>query len=96
MLIELAEKFDVKSFEPFLRKIISLLPPRSSSTTPRPLLVMDNHRVHLAKDFRELLSENFEVCFMPAYSCRFNSIEQLWGTAKQSFRRLLLQGKPLL
>ena len=49
--------------------------------------VLDNAGAHRANANKDFLAENFEVTFMPAYSCRFNSIENVWGLVKQIFRR---------
>ena len=53
----------------------------------RPILVLDNAAAHKANDNDKLLNDNFTVLFMPPYSCRFNSIEHVWGVVKQMFKR---------
>ena len=53
----------------------------------RPILILDNAGAHRANDNKQFLDDNFTVMFMPPYSCRFNSIENVWGMIKQMFRR---------
>lgn len=51
--------------------------------------MLDNLSAH--KKVTPLMQKHFEVLWMPAYSCKFNAIESVWGIAKRSFRRTLLE-----
>ena len=51
----------------------------------KPWIVLDNHKAHHSLICKEILSDNFRTLFLPAYSCRFNSIESLWALMKKLF-----------
>lgn len=57
----------------------------------KPYLVIDNHRAHKAWRVEEFLNKHFNVIWMPAASCEFNSIESVWSMMKNKFRRVIAQ-----
>ena len=55
------------------------------------VLVLDNHRAHHSNKVRDLLADkNVEILFLPAYSCRLNSIETVWAQVKHKWAQLVL------
>ena len=50
----------------------------------KPILVLDNHPAHRGAAL-EVLSKDFVVLYLPAYSCEFNSVEKLWSASKVRF-----------
>ena len=74
-------------FRTFMRQVLGNL----KEGVHRPVLILDNAGAHWARDNYDLLDHNFNVMFMPPYSCRFNSIEHVWGLLKQMFRRRMEQ-----
>ena len=74
--------------EKFLRKLIREL--GSLNIEEKPWLVLDNHRAHFTQQNKRLMALHFRVLPFPSSSCEFNSIEQLWGLIKQSYRKLLV------
>ena len=77
---------DQHSFNQFLQILVT----KKTNLIKKPYLILDNHRAHHAIINRSILNEHFHVLWLPAYSSRFNSIEQVWGIAKISLRRRML------
>ena len=55
----------------------------SLSTRCKPYVILDNAAAHHAHSVKRILKRYFRPMFLPAYSCRFNSIELLWACIKQ-------------
>ena len=67
-------------FEEFIDTMI--VPEIRENLPNKPYLLIDNHPGHKNPILRLKLDQHFNVLFMPSYSCRFNSIENLWGYVK--------------
>ena len=79
----IGDSINSTQFRAFMQQVLRNL----KEGVSRPILVLDNAGAHRANANKEFLAENFDVTFMPAYSCLFNSIENVWGLVKQIFRR---------
>jgi transposase len=54
----------------------------------RPYLVLDNHTAHRTKRVKELLSQHFNVLYLPVASSEFNSVERVWSVIKQRYMKM--------
>lgn len=70
----------------FLEMLIDKVP-----ANVRPHLVIDNHIAHRSKKATDIMSEHFELLWLPVNSCQFNSIERLWADIKRRFRQHICQ-----
>ena len=48
------------------------------------VLVLDNHRVHLAKAVRKAY-QGFKLLFLPPYASYMSGVERLWAIYKREF-----------
>ena len=79
----IGDSTNAMQFREFMRQVLGNL----KEGVHRPVLVLDNASAHRARDNYDILDHNFTLMYMPPYSCRFNSIEHVWGVIKQMFRR---------
>ena len=68
----------------------------------KPVLVLDSKfilrfnihtdvKAHHNPVVKQLASQYFELKYMPAYSCGFNSIESMWSVVRNSFNKRITQ-----
>jgi transposase len=72
---------DTETFGCFLDRLLPKL-------LPGNVIIMDNLRVHHAKDIKEKLAKSgIDVLYLPPYSPERNPIEESWSLIKGIFRR---------
>ena len=68
----------------FLVKLVAEMP-RFHPREPKPYMVLDNAGAHHARDVVAFASQHFQLKFMPAYSCQFNSVESIWRIVRRNY-----------
>ena len=78
--------FNKIEFRAFIRALVKRI---KNPYKTAPILVLDNHRVHIG--CLPELEKHFRVLRQPAYSCQLNSIERCWARAKVRHRSMILE-----
>ena len=80
------ERFNKDAMMSYIVELVKRL--KNQYCKEKSVIVVDNHSVHIS--CIEELSKYFKVLRLPTYSCEFNSIETIWGLAKQRLKKIML------
>lgn len=81
---------NAEEFVKFLHQVKSKVKPEFAGM--HPVMILDNASAHISKKKSlPVLLELFDPCNTPPYSCKLNSIEQLWSYVKRLFKCKLME-----
>lgn len=86
-----AKSTNQKDFRKFLKNLKTKVKPELAGRgNQKAIVATDNASSHKTVSSRKCFEQLFTPLFQPPHSCRFNSIEIIWGLAKQEVRKQLM------